>query len=341
MSNIVTQTPVKHPGIWRGEELFQRHDWEIELTQDDLGELDSALKSTSHLRLNEIDRDNFQIPKLGSKLLKIQDSLENGSGCTRILGFPVEDYDETQARRVFWGISRHIGSPVSQSAEGERIFSVRDAGYQQGDPRLRGPNSSNRLSFHSDRCDVIGFLCWRQARSGGENEVVNSIALYNEILLQRPDLMAELVQPYYYKRHTVDLGNQRPWCRQPIFSIHEGHFACNILRVLIDRAYALPELPDLRPVQLEALNFVETTAARKDLNVRFRLNRGDLLFCNNFTTLHRRTAYEDYEDEELRRHLFRIWLSVPNSRPLHPHFKDNYGAIGSGEIRGGIHPPST
>ena len=34
MSNIVTQTPVKHPGIWRGEELFQRHDWEIELIQD-------------------------------------------------------------------------------------------------------------------------------------------------------------------------------------------------------------------------------------------------------------------------------------------------------------------
>ena len=50
MSNVVTQTPVKHPGIWRGEELFQRHDWEIELTQDDLGELDSALKSTSHLK---------------------------------------------------------------------------------------------------------------------------------------------------------------------------------------------------------------------------------------------------------------------------------------------------
>ena len=49
---------------------------------------------------------------------------------------------------------------------------------------------------------------------------------------------------------------------------------------------------------------METTAARKDLNVRFRLNRGDLLFRNNFTTLHRRTAYEDYEDEELRRTSF-------------------------------------
>ena len=76
MSNVVTQTPVKHPGIWRGEELFQRHDWEIELTQDDLGELDSALKSTSHLRLNEIDHANFKVPKLGSKLLKFRTRLK-------------------------------------------------------------------------------------------------------------------------------------------------------------------------------------------------------------------------------------------------------------------------
>ena len=29
-----------------------------------------------------------------------------------------------------------------------------------------GPNTRKRLSFHTDRCDVIGFLCLRQARSG-------------------------------------------------------------------------------------------------------------------------------------------------------------------------------
>ena len=123
MSNIVTQTPVKHPGIWRGEELFQRHDWKVELTQDDLGELDSALKSTSHLRLNEIDRDNFQIPKLGSKLLKIQDSLENGSGCTRILGFPVEDYDETQAAPSLLGyIQTHWFASFPERGRGTNLL---------------------------------------------------------------------------------------------------------------------------------------------------------------------------------------------------------------------------
>ena len=336
----VPPAPVEHPGTWRGKELFHRTDWQIELSPDDIAELDSALRATEDLPLESIAPDNFPLPSLGSKLAAIQDSLENGSGCTLLRGLPADDYNESQARRLFWGISRHIGTPVSQSPQGERIFSVRNAGYEPGDPRLRGPNSSNRLSFHSDRCDVIGFLCWRQARSGGENELVHSIALHNEIHRLRADLLAELHQPYYYKRHTVDLGNQHPWCRQPIFSIHDGHFACNLLRVLIDRAHALPELPDPTPAQLEALDFIEATAASNDLHVRIRLERGDLLFCNNFTTLHRRTAYQDHDSPELHRHLFRIWLSVPNSRPLHPLFKDNYGATGPGDLRGGMHPPT-
>ena len=73
-------------------------------------------------------------------------------------------------------------------------------------------------------------------------------------------------------------------------------------------------------------------------HVCFRLPRGNIFFCNNFATLHHRSACEDHEDPRLRRHLFRIWLSVPNSRPLDPVFIDNYGATGAGAIRGGMQP---
>ena len=40
--------------------------------------------------------------------------------------------------------------------------------------------------------------------------------------------------------------------------------------------------------------------------------------------------FADHELPELRRHLLRIWLSVPNSRPLDPRFQDNYGATAAG-----------
>lgn len=331
---------MEHPGIWIGEKLSQHSDWCYELTSENLAELEKAEDSTRTLPLEEITKINFELGDFGQRLQEIQDNLENSIGATRITGFPVHRYEEETARRIFWGIANHIGIPVSQSAKGERIFSVRNEGYADQDNRQRGPNTNHKLSFHSDRSDVIAFLCWKQAKSGGDNQLVHSMALHNAILEKRPDLLNELYQPYFYKRHNVDSGNDLPWCRQPIFSVTDGHFACNILRVLIDRAYALPELPELTDHQREALDFIEETASNPTLHHAFRQSPGDMLFINNFTVLHRRSAFEDHQDPGLRRHIFRIWLSVPNSRPLAPLFKDNYGATEAGALRGGMKPKS-
>ena len=68
----------------------------------------------------------------------------------------------------------------------------------------------------------------------------------------------------------------------------------------------------------------------------FRQQPGDILFLNNWVTMHRRTAFEDHESEALRRHILRVWLSMPNSRPIDPMFAGNYGATAAGAIRGGI-----
>ncbi len=51
-----------------------------------------------------------------------------------------------------------------------------------------------------------------------------------------------------------------------------------------------------------------------------------------FSTLHSRSAYEDHEEPGLRRHLFPIWLSDPNSHPPHPLFKNNYDATEAGAL---------
>ena len=142
-----------------------------------------------------------------------------------IRGYDPSGKSEEENRQFFLDFVSRIGTPISQSADGHLIFSVRDEGFGDNDPRTRGPNTSKKLSFHTDRCDVIAFLCLNQAREGGANEIVSSIAIYNEILKRRPDLLRQLLEPYYYKRHNVDTGNDRPYCQQPIFSFHDGHFA--------------------------------------------------------------------------------------------------------------------
>lgn len=324
--------PIQHPAAWRGDELFRRDDWCRELTPE---QSDAILANKSSLPSAETD-EVANLPKLSPLLKQIQHDLEHGSGACLLKGLPVDELTQDQARAVFWAIARGVGTPVSQSATGEQIFSVRDEGYQVGHPKARGPNTKKRLSFHTDRCDVIAFLCVQPARSGGGNQIVSSMTVYNEILRRRPELIDLLMQPYYSRRHNVDTGNTKPWCQQPIFSFCEGHFAASYLRVLIDRAYEMPELPEMTAEQREALDLIETIAAEPELSVSFDLHRGDVLLLNNWVTLHRREEFEDYPELEKRRHLLRIWLAVPNSRPLDPRFADNFGDTRAGAVRGGM-----
>ena len=327
--------PIQHPSAWRGIELLTRAEWNQELTTAEVDELMAIDQETSFC--GPVDRDPPlpDLPLLRAKAMYVQDRLEHGAGVVRLRGLPA-DLDEHIAKHAFWGLCRHVGTPVSQSAAGERLFDVRDAGFADGDRRARGPNTKKKLAFHTDRCDVIGFLCFRQAKEGGENEVVSSIAVFNQMLAERPEFVTILMQPFLYQRHNVDTANEQPLVEQPIFSRHEGHFAANYLRVLIDRAYALPDTPKLSGVQRDALDYLEEIASRPEMHVKFRQVPGEILLLNNFVTLHRRAEFVDYEKPEQKRHLFRVWISMPNSRPLAPAFAGNYGNTAAGALRGGM-----
>jgi alpha-ketoglutarate-dependent taurine dioxygenase len=323
---------VNTAAVWYGKELYARPDWLWTLSPSESAELAQA----AEVAPENLTPESMPLTAISRRLSEIQDSLETGSGATMIRGFPAEDFTEEQLTRIFWRVCQHIGTPVSQGAAGEQIFHVRDEGYQTNDPRARGPNTRKRLSFHTDRCDVIAFMCLRQAVSGGENDILSSAALYNEIRRRRPDLLRELMQPYFYKRHNVDEGNEYPYCQQPIFSFCQGHFAGSFLRVLIERAYASSELPEMTPTEREALDFLEEVADEPTMYVRLRQQPGDILLLNNWVTFHRRTEFEDSPDPQRKRHILRVWLSVPNSRPVDPLFRENYGATAAGALRGGM-----
>ena len=66
-----------------------------------------------------------------------------------------------------------------------------------------------------------------------------------------------------------------------------------------------------------------------------RLEPGDIQFVYNHSLLHDRTAFVDDADPALRRHLLRLWLSLPDDRLLPPVFEQRYGSIEVGD-RGGI-----
>ncbi len=56
---------------------------------------------------------------------------------------------------------------------------------------------------------------------------------------------------------------------------------------------------------------------------------------------HARTTYRDDPRPGRDRLLFRLWLSMPNSRPLPPGHQVLWGRIEAGALRGGIAQPPT
>jgi hypothetical protein len=63
-------------------------------------------------------------------------------------------------------------------------------------------------------------------------------------------------------------------------------------------------------------------------------------FVYNHAMLHDRTGFVDFDEIEKRRHLLRLWLTIPGDRPLPDIFTTRFGSVEIGN-RGGILVPET
>lgn len=61
-----------------------------------------------------------------------------------------------------------------------------------------------------------------------------------------------------------------------------------------------------------ALELLDQLVADKTYRIDMQLEPGDVQFVNNYSVLHARTAYEDYEDPARWRLLLRLWLNLPD-----------------------------
>jgi len=324
---------------WNAKELTQNPDWIYVLSNQELSELNSALSHCRNLPFQEITKQDFPLEMLQRVLKeKFLQQLEMGIGTVLIKGINSSNFSEIEMGKILWGLGLYLGTAVSQSVKGEVLHEVKDDGYQLGHPKARGTNTNCKLWFHNDTCDVAVLMCVRTAESGGESQIVSSVAIHNEMLAHYPDLLAELYQPYYFKRHNVFTTQAEPFGKHPIIAFEQGYFICNILRPLIDRAQELNEVPKMTARQIKALDVFEELCHAKKFCHEFNLDPGDIWLQNSFVTLHSRKEFVDHDEVEKKRLLLRLWLSVSNSRPLPESLKVAYKNINAGAVRGGVQP---
>ena len=122
--------PINSPSLWTGDQLADCEELFINFNESHLSEI-------NYLISGNID----SAPNLNHVLKDVRNRLEDGKGVVIIKNIPVSDFSFEEAKSFFLNLVSMIGTPVSQSSEGELIFSVKDSGYADDDPRSRGPNT--------------------------------------------------------------------------------------------------------------------------------------------------------------------------------------------------------
>lgn len=326
------------PASWIGADLAeQKGRWLIDLSQEEVAELEAAAGHFLSLGLDvgEISKEMFPLPKFSAHLIELQKTLIEGIGFEVIRGLPIQQYDQKVAATIFCGIGAHLGSARSQNAQGHILGHVRDIGADANDPNTRIYQTSERQTFHTDSADVVGLLCIREAMEGGKSLLVSANTIFNRMLEMRPDLVKYLFDPIATDRRGEVPEGMEPFMTIPPLSWHNGKLTVFYQRQYIESARRFEKAMSLSDQHIEALDLFDSLANDPDLHLSMQLQPGDMQFVYNHSQLHDRTGFVDWPDPRKRRHLLRLWLSIPGDRELPECFMQRYGSIEPGN-RGGI-----
>ena len=302
---------VSSPSVWRPADFADPSEWTVTLSAAERGEIAAVARAAagSGLTAASVRREDVPLPGLAAKLAGWVRELSAGRAFVLIRGFPVDVLSEAQTELAYVGLGLHLGTPVSQNAAGDLLGHVRDTGVVRDSPAVRLYATNQRQDFHCDGSDLVGLLCLKPARTGGESKIVSSMAVYNEMLARRPDLVEVLRQPFAWDRNDEQSPGEDPFFSLPVIFDIDGTPRIFFIGWYIRDAQRHQQAPRLTAQQLEALDLLEGIANDPSFYLQMEFRPGDIQLLNNAKILHAREAYTDDDDPAERRHL-RLWLTA-------------------------------
>ncbi len=306
-----------HPSAWDTTTIRTEDDIACYLSEQ---QVDALLTALDHARrsgkkVEDITREDFPLSGIEKSLQQWIWDLHEGRGLFLLRGLPIQDLTTEDCALLYWGFGSHFGIAQPQSVAGDRLGYVRD---ESGKNRhSRGYQKRSELSMHTDTTDILAMMSIVQAKKGGLSGCTSGPAIYNYLLENEPDVLETLCNGFHYPV----FGLRKPGSplvteeKYPIFTMAEGYLSLSYLRAHIDMAFGGLER-DATPAEEHALNTFEALTKDPRFCLRFNMKPGEILFMNNYVLLHDRTEFEDDEDPEKRRLLFRLWLDAFDKRPL-------------------------
>jgi hypothetical protein len=281
------------------------------LNPREVAELQQAVTkwTTRSLPLADMTRADFALPTLSGSIRRWREEVACGRGLQVISGVPVDTWSADQAAACFWGIGQHLGRPGAQNRNGDLLGQVRDTGADRSDPYVRQYLTTQDIPFHCDAADMVGLLCLRRAKSGGLSRIASSVSVYNELLRRRPDLTPRLFEPFMLDtRDEASANGLRALPVQPCC------FEGGVLRTFWHAEYfrTAQRHPGIRLTDSEAelLDLYDSICALPEFHVDMELEPGDVQLLSNHSVIHARTDYQDYPEDDRKRHLLRLWISL-------------------------------
>jgi hypothetical protein len=330
---------ISGPSAWTGRDMAGRKaEWIHELTASELAGIETALRAfkAGAKPLAQITPEDFPLGEFAATLRAVQRELLDGRGFVMLRGLPVERYTREEQAIAYMGIGSHFGRARSQNAKGHLLGHVKDLGLDVSDPKVRYYQTRRRLEYHTDSVDIVGLLCLKTARSGGESFIASSMTVYNEILARRPELLPALFEPFPTDRRGEVPEGMQPWFDMPVYHWHEGRLSCIYVRQYIESAQKhFPQAARLTAQQVAAMDLMDELLNEPDIHLSMSFQPGDMQFLHNHQILHSRNDFENWPEPERHRHLLRLWLAPSEGRALPEIFAPRYGSTRPGD-RGGI-----
>jgi hypothetical protein len=305
---------VTRPAEWRGAELQTRPDeWLYTLSAHEVAALRGHARRVleSQTPLTALTRQEVFLQELAPALADWRRRLQDGIGVVLVRGLPVRDMGKAESAAAYWLLGLHLGDAVSQNTAGETLVDVRDTGASAADHNTRLYKTRADLTFHTDGADIIGLLCLRKSKSGGVSRICSSVYVYNEVVRRRPDLVPLMELVYQHHAHGQFGVSGPKTFGYPIVTRTDDVFRMLLLLWYIRNAASdFPEIAPLSDKQRELLDLLEAIPLEPGAALDMNFQEGDMQFLKNSVILHARTEFEDFEAEDEKRHLLRLWLTT-------------------------------
>lgn len=313
---------------WDASDVANAEEWTLQLTEHDLSEIEAAVKLARPKAgdLLSIAREDFPLPNLSRRLRVLENELINGRGFGLIRGVDKGVYNNDDMCLIYWGIGAHLGMPWPQNKHGHMLGDVTDQGKTYDDPEVRGNELGGiALPFHTDGSDLVGLMCLENGIDGGESAICNSVAVYNQMVREAPDLAAELFKPQPYDFRGEQAPGGRPWYLMPVFTEFQDRLFVRYIRGYILASQRHESAPRISAKAEEAMQYLDALIEDPKHHVYMALQPGDMQFINNYHVLHGRKAYQDDRGSGRVRHLKRLWLETRVLQQRPEQFQNHIG----------------